>query len=236
MMCQPHTRPFGTPQEQRHTPFFADQTRAARATQTPSDRIHVTQRTYFWGASERDTDFLFNSPRLLSRTFCDTPTRRRGRESGLGLGWRRTMAIAAVHSSPWPASGSRSSPKRMRSCRVDDDPYSDGRGSSSQAHHGLGEIGRGEGVRRTGAAAAQRSSRGGGQMMFSCAPTKLDDKYLTPLFAPLIVLRFLCVTPPCCVLCSPHPQGATMEGNPRSAGSLEHGEGQGEEWTAVGSK
>ena len=53
------------------------------------------------------------------------------------------MAVA-VHSSPWPACGSRSSPKRMRSCRVDDDPCSNGLGPSRQAHRWQGERGRGE--------------------------------------------------------------------------------------------
>ena len=54
------------------------------------------------------------------------------------------MAIA-VHSSPWPASGSRSSPKRMRRFRVDGDPCSNRLGSSWRAHSGLREQGEGEG-------------------------------------------------------------------------------------------
>lgn len=40
----------------------------------------------------------------------------------------------------------------------------------------------------------------------------------------------------CVVYSLPRPQGATMEEKPRLAGSLEHGEGGGEESTAVGSK
>ena len=58
--------------------------------------------------------------------------------------------------------------------------------------------------------------------------------FFAPLSFCVVSLDFGTLTP--VVVCAGHPQGATTEGKPRSAGMLEHGEGEGEESVAVGSK
>lgn len=85
------------------------------------------------------TDLLCNSP-PLSHTFVTPPrAANKGREVVLAAE-ERWLSRPIVSVACWR----RSSPKTMRSCRLDDDPYSSCHGSFRQAHHGLGDTGRGE--------------------------------------------------------------------------------------------
>ena len=67
-----------------------------------------------------------------------------------------------------------------------------------------------------------------------CVPTDLSDN-VDPPFVPA-VFGVLLNPLLCGLLSKQHPQGAAMEEQPRLAGSLGHGEGEGGESIGVGSK